>query len=257
MMKRSNTAAGLLLAFAAFTFPQQAALAGHKVFKSKTTTVTTTETVTETVTKTRTVSGHKSSKRKYVKKPHVHSHDKARSASSHKVKTKRAKLIKPKTKRHDHFVKGYHGGHQKIGAVNHKHGRYLTHTHRSDDFINISPSAKKWPNPKPHSSLIDVLPIPAYVAGQLAMRIPSSQKAIQVAVVVKEESNGVTIIRNVKEIRDSGVDVPSDKLIGITDFPRPFYVLSEEELEHCKRPLRTVGESKDAAVKIDNLTYCQ
>ena len=253
MMKRPNTVAGLLLAFAAFTFPQQAALAGHKVFKTTTTTVTT----TKTVTKTRTVSKHRHSKKKYAKKPRAHSHQEARANPSFKVKTKRAKLIKPKTKRHDHFVKGYHGGHRKIAPLNHQHGGYLPHTHRSDDFINISPSAKKWPNPKPHSSLMDMLPIPAYVAGELAMSAPLPEMAIKVAVVVKEDSNGVTIIRNVKEIRDSGVDVPSDTLIGVTDYPRPVYILSEEELAQCKRSLRSVGDSKDAEVKIENVTYCQ
>lgn len=258
MMKISKSVAGFVLATAAFVLPSQLAVAGHKAVKTKTTTVTTTTTVTET----RTVTKHKHSNKFYIKKPRVRVHKQARKHPSYEVKIKREKLRKPKTKRHTHQIKGYtHQGYRgwkprRRSAVNHRHGRYLPHTHRQDDFINISPKAKQWPNPRPHSFLLDVLPVPAHVLTDTANAITPS-KGVQVAVVVKEESNGVTIIRNVKETRQNGEVVEPDTRIGVTPYPRPVYILSEEELAECERPLRTVGESKDVSVKVGKLTYCE
>jgi len=81
--------------------------------------------------------------------------------------------------------------------------------------------------------------------------------ATQVAIVVREESNGVTIIRNVKEFRDSGKSVAGDTLIGNTDLLRPVYFLDEEERKRCERRLRTIGDNADIKVKVENVTYCE
>lgn len=267
MMKRLNSAAGFALTFAAmlaFLSPEQAALAHGSTLKSKTTTVTTTtKTVTSTVKarERRHLKKQRPVRKSYAKKPHrkvLKRWDKRwEKKPTHRIKTKRDKLKKLETKRHNHYAKGYDRRHQRIRAFNHKHGRHAPHTHRNDDFINISPKAKQWPTPKPHASLLETLPVPLDVIRAEVKGGFEPAKEFKVAVVVKEESNGVTIIRNVKEIRDSGVDVPSDQLIGITDFPRPFYVLTEEELENCKRRLRTVDDGDAASIKIGNVTYCE
>lgn len=82
---------------------------------------------------------------------------------------------------------------------------------------------------------------------------------LRLALVVREEVNGVTIIRNV---RNTGINVGvtdrpvlEDKYIGRTDFLKPVYILSDEDLENCKRRLRTVGERRSIAV--DGAVYCE
>lgn len=264
-----KTAAGLFAA-AILLVPVNGALAGKSVAHKTTTVTTKTTKTTTTVTTVVRQRTHRHRQKIYVRKPrhgryaqpHVRyeqprSHAPWEAKPRYKVKTKRAKLKKPQTKRHRHSIKGYHGKHHKITGFNHKHGHFEAHTHRSDDFITIHPSATQWPVPRPHSSLMENLPLPSDVLRRHAGRALEGLDAIQVAVVVKEKSNGVTIIRNVKEIRDSGEDVPSDSLIGVTEFPRPFYVLTEEELEECKRPLRTVGGGDGASIQIKNATYCE
>lgn len=251
MKKISTITAGLILGIAVFALPYQAAFAHSTITNS---TVTKTKFVTRTVSVTK----HHHSKKPYAKMRSAREHHHAKKHTAYKLKTKPAKLKKPKTKRHDHYIKSHKNGHQhRIGSVNHRHGRYLPHTHRQNDFINISPHAKRWPNPKPQSSLLEQLPIPAHIVSlniQSEFKLP---KGVKVAIVVREESNGVTIVRNVKETRETGVRVPADILIGVTDYPRPFYILNEKEIEQCERRLRTVGDSKNISVKIGNVTYCE
>lgn len=170
-------------------------------------------------------------------------------------KPKRAKLPKLKTKRHFHpdlevsQDRGKHGAH----TYNHRHGRFLSHTHRKDDFIHISPKARKWPKPEAKAGMVETLPLYGFL-----FSIPEVEaRSFDVAVVVEEHVRGVTVIRNVKTFTSSIRDVREKKVIGSTPIPRPIDFLSEEEIEICNRRLRATSGTTRPLVVAGNTRYCQ
>lgn len=195
-------------------------------------------------------------------------HDYARKSHG-KLVSKRAKIRKPKTKRHYHpqsksygwsgkrrSYQGYVRSARKGSASLHKkpfshaHDGFLPHTHNQPDILYISPEATQWADPKSRSSL-PVIPLFPWEDGT-ARDVP-----VTLALVVVEEKSGVNVIRNVKTVTSATIPVREKLSIGSTDLPRPSEVLNDRQVDRCNRRLKRLTDADNATVTQAGAGYCQ
>lgn len=204
--------------------------------------------------------------------------------SSHGIfreRVRREKLRDPRTKRHDHVfkVRQIDRGSKKtfiLKGVTHRHDGYLSHTHRDDDFIHISPDATRWPVPRSTRGMLDNLPLPIEVIQTAANPLPDAitgdpsparlapdrlapvlMAPVLLAHVVFRQENGVTVIRNANTVISPGLPIVDDNLIGNTGLPVPRTFFSVEELEFCNRRVRTLSSPSGKSIRIDEARFCE
>ncbi|MEM8796711.1 MAG: hypothetical protein AAGE61_14170 [Pseudomonadota bacterium] len=104
--------------------------------------------------------------------------------------------------------------------------------------------------------------IPGALVLAAALVITGTFSTPSQALVVVEESNGVTIVRNVKVFSSrNSTDaagargVRPSTFIGSTDIFKPERSLSDAEIEECNRRLRRPGNA--GLVVIDGVRWCQ